>query len=189
MNDPRRHAGARNYGKVGEVLADEDASTITLVLMRHAKSDWSDPTLTDHDRPLNGRGVRDAPRMAARLAKTGFQPDLILASTAVRASMTADALGAALGVPITPVPNLYGASARTLISHAVGHEAGSIVLVAHDPGMSDLAAELSGGGITHMPTAAVATFIWNSVDWDAVTTLEPDTWTLDTPRSPHSDSR
>lgn len=155
---------------------------ITVVLMRHAKSDWGDPRLADHDRPLNGRGTRDAPRMAARLAETGLLPDRILTSTAVRARLTADALSAALDVDVTLVPELYGASAETLFAHAAASRNHTIVLVAHDPGMSELADELSSGGITHMPTAAIATFTWETDDWGVATAQEPDSWSLDTPR-------
>lgn len=155
---------------------------ITLVLVRHAKSDWDNPDLSDHDRPLNKRGRRDAPAMAARLADAGLQPDLILSSTAVRARTTADALAAALDANVTPVPELYGASADTLLSRAAGSRSHCVVVVAHDPGMTDLADELSGGGITHMPTCAVATFTWETNDWDTATTREPNSWTLDTPR-------
>ncbi|MBN9170688.1 MAG: histidine phosphatase family protein [Microbacterium sp.] len=58
---------------------------IRLALVRHAKSDWSDDGIADHDRPLNARGERDAPAMARRLAVTGFAPDVIVSSTATRA--------------------------------------------------------------------------------------------------------
>lgn len=155
---------------------------ITLVLMRHAKSDWSHRALSDHERPLNGRGQRDAPVMAERVAETGLQPDVILSSTAVRARTTARELGAALGVAVTLVPELYGASADTLLSHAAKAGALSVVVVAHDPGVSDLATELSGGGIDHMPTAAVATFMWESDDWDVAAATPPAEWNIETPR-------
>ena len=155
---------------------------IILVLVRHAKSDWNNPALSDHDRPLNGRGERDAPRMAGQLAETGFQPDAILSSTALRARTTANALSSALDVAVTLAPGLYGASARELLAHAVTVGVQSIVLVAHDPGMTDLAAELSGGGISHMPTSAVATFTWETDDWDDASSLTPQSWNLATPR-------
>ena len=61
---------------------------IRLVLVRHAKSDWANPSIDDHDRPLNARGLRDAPRMARALAGTGFRPEVILSSTALRARTT-----------------------------------------------------------------------------------------------------
>lgn len=155
---------------------------ITLILMRHAKSDWSHRNLSDHDRPLNGRGLRDAPRMAQRLGATGLCPDVLLSSTAVRARTTAGELSAALDVPVTLVPELYGASAHTLLAHAVGSQVHSVVLVAHDPGMTDLAGTLSNGGIDHMPTAAVATFTWETDDWHVATSTPPSSWSVDTPR-------
>ena len=61
-----------------------------LLILRHAKSSWKDPDLDDHDRPLNKRGRRDAPRMGRLLRKEDLLPDLILSSTAVRARMTAE---------------------------------------------------------------------------------------------------
>ena len=91
---------------------------IRLALVRHAKSDWGDPSLDDHDRPLNDRGMRDAPRMARRLAETGFRPDVILSSTALRARTTAEAFGAELRVAVSLDPELYGAPARTLLAVA-----------------------------------------------------------------------
>ena len=155
---------------------------IRLALVRHAKSDWGDVTLDDHDRPLNDRGMRDAPRMATRLAASGFRPDVILSSTAVRARTTAEAFAAELGVAVSLDPELYGAPARTLLAAAAATRAGSVVVVAHDPGMSVLAARLSDDGIGHMPTCAVATFTWQHDDWDVAAALDPDEWTFDAPR-------
>ncbi len=120
--------------------------------------------------------------MAEQLAGTGFQPDVIRSSTAVRAHATAEALSAALGVTLTPVPELYGASAQSLLSHAADTRARAVVLVAHDPGMTDLAEQLSGGSITHMPTAAIATFTWETDDWKVASGSEPHAWDLETPR-------
>ena len=154
---------------------------ISLAIVRHAKSDWGDPGVPDHDRPLNARGLRDAPRMAARLAERGFRPDRILTSTALRAATTADAFGTALGLPAEREPLLYGADADTLRQVAVESGAPSVLLVAHDPGLSILAYELSGE-IPHMPTCAVATFTWDVDDWDAASRTDPQGWDLDVPR-------
>jgi phosphohistidine phosphatase len=155
---------------------------IRLVLVRHAKSDWGDPRLDDHDRPLNDRGIRDAPRMARVLAATDFRPEMILSSTALRARTTAEAFAAQFGVAVDLDPELYAAPARTLLAKASGSGARRVIVVAHDPGMTALAEQLSGGEIGHMPTCAVATFTWHDDDWDAVETLEPADWTFDTPR-------
>lgn len=157
-------------------------ASITLALVRHAKSDWGDPGLDDHERPLNDRGMRDAPRMARRLAESGFRPDVILSSTAVRARTTAEAFAAELRAGVSLLPELYGAPARTLLAAAEATGAPSVMVVAHDPGMSVLAAELSGDGIGHMPTCAVATFTWHVPDWHVASAIEPDEWTFDSPR-------
>ncbi|MDY0910944.1 SixA phosphatase family protein [Microbacterium sp. CFBP9034] len=155
---------------------------IRLALVRHAKSDWGDASLPDHDRPLNDRGRRDAPRMAARLAESGFRPDVILSSTAVRARTTAGFFSKEFGTAIDLQETLYGAPASVLLRAAAESGATAAMVVAHDPGMSELAEQLSGGGIAHMPTCAVATFAWDADEWEVATALDPDDWTLDTPR-------
>lgn len=155
---------------------------IELILVRHAKSDWGVPGLDDHERPLNGRGERDAPVMAERLAQTGVEVDRIVSSTAVRARTTARAFGPALGVEVELDPELYGAPASTLLTKAVEASVSSVMVVAHNPGISDLAARLSGGGIEHMPTCAVARFEWDAGSWDEVEGRVADRWELETPR-------
>nr|BFF12196.1 hypothetical protein GCM10025699_34990 [Microbacterium flavescens] len=77
---------------------------------------------------------------------------------------------------------LYGAPASRILRAAVESRASWVMVVAHDPGMTTLAERLSGGGIAHMPTCAVATFTWSTDDWDVATSIDPDEWTIDTPR-------
>lgn len=156
---------------------------IRLALVRHAKSDWGDASLDDHDRPLNERGLGDAPRMAARFAAGGWRPAVILSSTALRARTTARFFSDETKVAVEQQEELYGASASRILNAAVESRASWVMVVAHDPGITVLAERLSGGGIAHMPTCAVATFTWSSDDWDVATAIDPDDWTLDTPRS------
>jgi len=153
----------------------------TLVLVRHAKSDWGRPGLDDHDRPLAARGMRDAPAMATRLAATGIGLDAILSSTALRARTTADVFGGAFGLSVEPDPELYGAPARSLMAAAVARAVPAVMIVAHDPGMTALAGELSGGEIGHMPTCAVTTFTWATPDWELASAIDPDSWAFDSP--------
>jgi phosphohistidine phosphatase len=154
---------------------------ITLALVRHAKSDWAERGLADHDRPLNARGRRDAPAAAARLAATGFRPEVILASTAVRARITAEAFAAVLSAPVSADDELYLADASTILRAAARTRAERVMVVAHDPGMSILAAHLSDDGIAEMPTCAVATFVWDTGDWDVATAVPPASWSFDSP--------
>ncbi len=140
--------------------------SFTVCLMRHAKSDWNDAALSDHDRPLNQRGRRDAPRMAKWLANRGCLPEVILGSTAVRVRETIDCL---LGVwnhePLVLLsPSLYLSTPTTICEHIVsesinadGTRPACVLVIAHNPGMEHLVSQWSGSAV-HMATAAVAIF-------------------------------
>lgn len=129
----------------------------TLLLARHAKSDWAFPHLSDHDRPLNARGRRDAPAMARRLTDGGVGVDHIVSSTATRARSTADEYAAAFGIMVVEEAQLYAASARSIlaIAAALPEQSSVAMLVGHNPGMSDAVAELTGEFV-QLPTCAVA---------------------------------
>jgi phosphohistidine phosphatase len=157
----------------------------TLVLVRHAKSAWGDPTLADHDRPLNDRGRRDAPEMGRRLRERGVAPDAILSSTAVRARSTAEAIAEELGTAhgvLAFDERLYGSLPETILSVVaeVDDDVTTVLVVAHDPGMSDLANRLSGE-IEHMPTCGVAEFRFAAWSWSEIGDAEPLEVHLDTP--------
>ena len=160
----------------------------TLALIRHAKSSWDHPGIDDHDRPLNERGLRDAPRMAARLAAA--RPELrgcaLLSSTALRAATTADAFASAVGATVRLDERLYGAAPRRIIELVSARSEPAVIVVAHDPGLSDLARHWSrfpaDGGIPHMPTCAVAVFDFEIDEWAELDTSVPTRWTYDIPR-------
>lgn len=153
---------------------------VTLILVRHAKSDWGTGTHPDHERPLNDRGRRDAPRMAAALAATGLRPTRLISSTAVRARTTAESFASALGVALETADELYGASPGALWSAAASTGAPSVLIVAHDPGLSELASDLSGREVM-MPTCAVATFHIPGEDWPPTWPVVEE-WSLEAPR-------
>jgi phosphohistidine phosphatase len=158
----------------------------TLLIVRHAKSSWGDPGLDDHERPLNARGLRDAPEMGRRLRERGIMPDVIRSSTAVRARSTAALIAEQLQLPPEVVvldERLYGSSPETIMSIVAELDPGVAVamVVAHDPGLSELAFELSGT-IEHMPTCAIAEFTFEVADWPAVVGAEPAAVRFDAPR-------
>ncbi|MFC5788457.1 histidine phosphatase family protein [Agromyces tardus] len=159
----------------------------TLVLVRHAKSSWEHAGTPDHERPLNHRGRRDAPDMGRRLRERGLLPDVIRSSTAVRARATAVAIAAQFGIEPEAVvldERLYGSSPDTILG-VVGELDDSVetaMIVAHDPGLSDLAFDLSGT-IEHMPTCAAAEFSFDVARWSDVADAEPVEFRLETPRS------
>lgn len=131
----------------------------TLLVLRHAKSSWKDEGLDDHERPLNKRGRRDAPRMGELLAEEGLLPDLILSSTAVRALTTAEAVSEASGFagPLVVRQELYLATPADHLEvlAAQDDQYQSVMIVAHNPGLEDLLQHLTGAA-AHMPTAALA---------------------------------
>jgi phosphohistidine phosphatase len=123
---------------------------LTLSLLRHAKSSWISPVLPDQDRPLNARGMADAPLMGRAIAKHGIDPGLVLCSTARR---TRDTL--ALVLPELKVEPrviyedaLYHASASEMLRILCGVDAGtnSVMLVGHNPEIHALALDLIGKG-------------------------------------------
>jgi len=132
----------------------------SLLLMRHAKSDRSAARDHDHDRPLNDRGVRSAKLMGQFLAQTDQAPELVLASTATRALSTAHlaAESGRWGAEICPLPQLYGAgpAAMMALARRVDPAIGRLMLVGHEPGISQAVSYLLGRATVRFPTAAVA---------------------------------
>ena len=131
----------------------------TLLVLRHGKSSWKEPGLTDHERPLNGRGRRDAPRMGRLLRAEGLAPERIVSSTAVRARMTAELVADAVGYggAVEQADALYLADAQAVVGvlRAVGGAASRLLVVGHNPGLEELVAGLTARAVT-LPTAALA---------------------------------
>ncbi len=148
-----------------------------LTLVRHAKSSWNHPGLRDHDRPLNDRGRRDGPVMAAWCASNLPAPSLWLISSAHRAQRTATMLAEGYGgVPrsLCTEPDLYGAGPGTfravLAQHGQHQE--HILMVGHNPGISMFASELApDAGIDYLPTLGIVHFHLDASDWGD---LSPD---------------
>jgi len=115
-----------------------------LILLRHAKAEGDAPSGQDFDRPLAPRGLREAEAVAAKLAGLGLRPDLALVSPAVRTRQTWDAVDAAMpGGAVRFDPSLYNAGAQELRRLvAQSEEAGTVLVVAHNPGLQELAVEL-----------------------------------------------
>jgi phosphohistidine phosphatase len=118
----------------------------TILLMRHAKSDWGDPELPDFDRPLGKRGLEDAPRMGKAMSKIGRIPDAILSSPARRALQTAELFAEAAGWKgtIDLQPELYGAPGESWLRvlRSASPDAGCVLVVAHSPGCEEASALL-----------------------------------------------
>ena len=142
----------------------------TLLLMRHAKSDWDASHASDHDRPLNERGRRSARVMGRLLTSLGLIPDLVVTSTAVRAATTAE-LAAAAGdwaAAIVPEPRLYGTGTDAAVDVvAETPPTGTLLLVGHQPTWGALAVALTGERVD-MRTATVAVISFPLHAWSAI---------------------
>ena len=151
--------------------------TRRLVLLRHAKSDWNTGH-TDHERPLNGRGRRDAPRMGALLVERGYVPDRVISSDAQRTRETWDGVQESLSDQEAHFnARLYLASPDTIANTvATQNDAlNCVMLIGHNPGMSMVAGWLSGEDV-ELKTATAAVLEIDAPSWTAA--MSPGTWTL-----------
>jgi phosphohistidine phosphatase len=139
----------------------------TLHLLRHAKSDWSEPAVADHDRPLNRRGKRARTVVAAHVA--GWPVDLVVCSTARRARQTAKPVVAVLGCRVQYEEALYAANAERLLEvvRTLSDRNASVMLVGHNPSLEELTAMLCDQSPTY-PTAALGTIDLRTNRWDEV---------------------
>lgn len=120
-----------------------------LLLMRHAKSSWDDPRLSDHARPLNPRGRAAAAAMRRMMQEAGLAPDLVLVSSARRTLQTLEALEPWDDTPLVePMDALYLADPPQLLQvlRGVAETVRSVLLLGHNPGLHDLALLLAGPG-------------------------------------------
>lgn len=137
-----------------------------LTLLRHGKSEWETGAENDFDRPLRDRGRRDAPYMGEVFSSLKLVPDLIVSSRAVRAAQTAELFAQAAGCrkSVRWEDSMYAASAGELMSvlRNLPDEAAHVLLIGHNPGFEDLAAQLIGASAfglvacLRLPTAGAA---------------------------------
>ncbi len=158
-----------------------------LFLLRHAKSSWDDPTLSDFDRPLNERGRRDAPRMGEHLAEMGIEPDLIVASPAKRAKKTAGIVAEKLGYDPGRIrwnESVYEASPQTLLYLvcSLPEDAKRVMLVGHNPGFTMLANMLGDVAIDNIPTAGVVGIAFDAKSWDEACRMKGHTLFFEYPK-------
>jgi phosphohistidine phosphatase len=152
----------------------------SLYLLRHAKSSWDDPSLSDHDRPLAPRGRRAARRVADHIRGANIAPALVLCSTARRARETLDAILPAFehAPDVRLEEELYGASTEELVHrlHEISETVPSVLLIGHNPSVQSAALvlvrnddnELVAPLRDKMATGALATLEFDGT-WSALT--------------------
>jgi len=131
----------------------------TLLILRHAKSSWDYFNLSDHDRPLNKRGKKDAPLMGELLLHEDLIPELIISSTAKRAIKTAEYVAYACGFTgkLQATQLFYHADPETYLEvlQALPRNLNRILIVGHNPGLEELVEDLTGESVV-FTTANIA---------------------------------
>lgn len=146
----------------------------TIILVRHAKSSWKNPSLDDFDRPLSKRGKRNAPFMGEKLKQRKIIPDLVLSSPAKRARKTAAAVARTLDYPKKKImffDKMYHASARYLFEllKGLGDDSETVMLFGHNPSFNDLAdLLLKRNPIDNIPTSGVCCISFAVNQWQKV---------------------
>ncbi len=158
--------------------------TLRLILTRHAKSSWSSPMMDDHARPLNKRGRRAAADVGKWLAGKGYLPDAALVSTAERTRETWQIAAQAMGSAVQPrfVDALYHAGPERMLAVLKGAGGQSVMLIAHNPGISWFAETIAHSApadprFAQYPTAATTVFDfaaerWRDVSWGTGTVVD-----------------
>ncbi len=141
-----------------------------LTLIRHAKSSWDQPGQRDFDRPLNERGIHDAPRMAAHVRGMAGTPERIVSSPALRAITTARIFAEVMDIDesqIVEQRRIYEASADTLLSlvQNFDDDARHVMMFGHNPGFSELAHRLARCSFDDLPTCAVVQIGFSAASW------------------------
>ena len=145
----------------------------TIYIVRHAKSSWATEGLEDFERPLNERGKIDAPAMGYKLYQKKINPDLILSSAAFRTISTSKLIAREIGYDQKNIQlkfGLYAASVNVIVSELseVSNSINSLMLIAHNPGVSQTTAFLCETFNEEFPTCGIACLKLNIDKWEEI---------------------
>jgi len=145
----------------------------TIYIARHAKSSWSNSNLSDFDRPLNERGLRDAPYMGSKLKEKGVNPQLIVSSSALRAFTTAKIIAKKLGYSKDKIRKeelIYDAYASDLLEYInnLNDKLNNVMLFGHNPGFTSLSNYLTGIPIDNIPTCGIVKITFDVDNWKEI---------------------
>ena len=144
-----------------------------IYLVRHAKSSWNNPGQPDFDRPLNKRGLLDAPVMGQSIQQQGFLPDLIISSPANRALSTAKIMANSLSYPLENIaeqPKFYDANVDELLAEVqqLDDVLHNLLLIGHNPSMSWFADFLCDDPTINLPTCGVYAIECHVQHWSEI---------------------
>jgi phosphohistidine phosphatase len=160
----------------------------TLILTRHAKSDWTNPLQKDFDRTLNERGLQDAPMMGKRLYDKKIIIDLIVSSTATRAAQTAELIAQSARYDISKIQlefKLYHASPSVIeqVIFEVDDKINTLMIVCHNPGITNFVNSFCGEIAANMPTCGMVAFAIDTDCWNKFPTAKTELLFFDFPKN------
>lgn len=159
----------------------------TLILVRHSKTKSRDGHVNDFERSLTDEGKTDSIKMAKFLHGSGITPDIIITSSALRAFETANIFAEVFGKgekDVTSTRKLYYCSAKTILDQIYGlpPSIGCVMVVAHNPGISELSRGLSSGKTICMDNTEVTLLNFDMEHWYQVDEVKPSTYNSYTPQ-------
>ena len=160
----------------------------TLLLVRHAKSSWDDPSMNDIDRPLNDRGKNDAPEMAKRLAGKKIKIDAMVSSPAKRAKQTCKHFAKEFDLKKKDImiePGLYEAGPENFyeVMEGLKNKWDAVVIFSHNPGITYFANSLTETHIDDMPTCSMFAIKIDIDKWKDFKTAKKEFWFFDYPKA------
>ena len=164
----------------------------TLLLIRHAKSSWDDPGLSDFERPLNDRGKKDAPAMAERLYERGIKIDAFVTSPARRARKTAEQFSKQYKKDkddLVLKTELYMATdeAFNSVVEKLNDDLDCVAVFSHNPGITDFANSLTDARTDNIPTCGVFAVKIKSKHWKDFVDAKKEFWFFDYPKADEKD--
>jgi phosphohistidine phosphatase len=142
----------------------------TVILVRHGKAGWSHPEQDDMDRPLLPRGEKESMQMAEVFSDLDIEVHMLLSSPALRAQSTAKRFADQLALPVETDERLYDGTDSELLDviQETDEEFSSILLVGHNPGLSDLLRDLLDAGSENLSSASVAVLDFDVAEWEDI---------------------
>lgn len=156
-------------------LFDRSKEERIVYIIRHSKASRDMEELADFDRPLNKKGINEASNLGRLLKKYGVQPDLIIASSAQRTTQTSELIAKGMKYPVDAIKlqdDLYLADVEKLLTCLKSQPDAykQIVIVAHNPGISELASLITGANIDEMPTTGMVVVKCRCRKWSELST-------------------
>lgn len=160
-----------------------------VIIVRHAKSSWTDLSMKDFDRPLDSRGLHDAPVMAKVLHNAGYKPDVIYSSDANRALTTARYFAEEFGMQVQKKHSLYHGEPDDYLDIIVDENdhTQTIALFGHNPGITYMANLIKSGCTNNIPTCGIIIAEFTGTSWSLCQWKDLKLVKILTPKNQHND--